>query len=90
MISNFLYLGAQAITSNPSRSLPAPFGQGSGPIFWDDVQCNGTEQRLRDCVKLITPGGSIDCAHSEDVGVACQPLPVVPTTTSELCLQILQ
>ena len=76
------YQGAQTRTSDPNRFLPPPFGQGSGPIFWDDVQCTGTEQRLEDCSHLSTPAGSEDCIHDEDVGVACQPPVEAPVETT--------
>ena len=47
----------------------AIFGEGSGPIYYDDVACNGTEARLADC---LHPGIGIEnCNHSEDAGVVC-------------------
>ena len=58
----FLLLGAEAI-------LQARFGQGRGPIFLDEVDCNGTELRLTNC---IYPGfGVNNCGHFEDAGVVC-------------------
>ncbi len=45
------------------------FGQGSGPIFLDDVRCSGFESRLFDC-----PNQGIEvnnCAHTKDAGVVC-------------------
>ena len=58
-----LYAGAIA------RSF-AFYGQGTGPIILDDVQCLGTETRLVDC-----PANALtihNCVHSEDAGVQCQ------------------
>ena len=44
------------------------FGQGTGPIFLSNLRCDGTEQRLTDCIS--TSGAS--CSHYEDAGVRCQ------------------
>ena len=49
----------------------AHFGEGSGPIHFDEVTCSGTEQRLVSCP--ANPVGDHNCAHSEDAGVRCQP-----------------
>ena len=47
----------------------ARFGQGSGDIFLDGVQCNGTETNLRDCKHKGI--GVHDCGHKEDASVSC-------------------
>ncbi len=50
----------------------ARFGEGTGPIIMDDVQCAGTENGLLSCIhNPITT----DCTHSEDAGVRCSKLP---------------
>uniref|UniRef100_A0A8C3CUR0 SRCR domain-containing protein n=1 Tax=Cairina moschata TaxID=8855 RepID=A0A8C3CUR0_CAIMO len=53
-------------------ALPAPmtFGQGSGPIFLDNVDCKGQEARLADCFHL--GWGRHNCGHHEDAGVVCR------------------
>ena len=47
----------------------AHFGQGSGTIVLDDVQCTGTEERLVDC---SYDRSTLDCTHYDDAGVRCQ------------------
>ena len=46
-----------------------PYGLGSGPIWLDEVACNGTEANLTECGKNAI--GDSDCSHLEDVGVLC-------------------
>lgn len=47
----------------------AYYGQGSGPILFDNVQCSGDENSLFSCqIDYDTS----DCAHAEDVGVVCE------------------
>lgn len=47
----------------------AHYGQGSGPIMMDDVNCVGTELDIADCTFLgwVITG----CSHVEDIGVSC-------------------
>ncbi len=48
-----------------------PEGPEDSPIYWDDVQCLGTELRLDDCV---FDTNTEDCIHFfQDSGVTCQP-----------------
>ena len=52
-----------------SANEKAAFGEGSGPIYYDEVACTGTEARLTDCDHRGI--GNHDCAHYEDAGVVC-------------------
>uniref|UniRef100_A0A8C0IN10 Soluble scavenger receptor cysteine-rich domain-containing protein SSC5D n=1 Tax=Chelonoidis abingdonii TaxID=106734 RepID=A0A8C0IN10_CHEAB len=45
------------------------FGQGSDPIWLDDVNCTGTEVALSSC--RARPWGENNCNHGEDAGVVC-------------------
>ena len=47
----------------------AGYGRGSGSIWLDDVQCDGTERRLLNCTSQAL--GTHNCGHSEDAGVTC-------------------
>jgi hypothetical protein len=47
------------------------YGRGSGPIFFDDVNCKGYERTLFHC-KIDY--NTSDCRHHEDAGVACNNL----------------
>ena len=46
------------------------FGQGSGPIWLDNVLCTGSESTLASCGHLGV-GVTSSCHHHEDAGVKC-------------------
>uniref|UniRef100_H9GVD8 Soluble scavenger receptor cysteine-rich domain-containing protein SSC5D n=1 Tax=Anolis carolinensis TaxID=28377 RepID=H9GVD8_ANOCA len=45
------------------------YGQGSGPIWLENVNCTGEEIALAECPK--SPWGKHSCNHSQDVNVEC-------------------
>ncbi|NWI08642.1 DMBT1 protein, partial [Crypturellus soui] len=47
----------------------AHYGEGSGQIWLDDVNCSGDEAALWDCP--ARPWGQHNCRHKEDAGVVC-------------------
>ena len=59
-----VFVGAVAVSG-------AGFGQGTGSIWLDNVNCVGTEARLASCP--ANPIGTHNCRHFEDAGVRCQP-----------------
>ena len=45
------------------------FGAGTGPIWYDNLNCFGNETSLTQCQTKAV--GDNDCSHKEDAGVIC-------------------
>jgi len=48
----------------------AEFGEGTGPIFLEGLDCDGTETSLLDCTMDVELGLTL-CDHSDDAGIKC-------------------
>ncbi|XP_027740936.1 neurotrypsin-like isoform X2 [Empidonax traillii] len=59
------------LSGTPKALSWAHYGQGSGPILLDEVQCSGNELSLDQCKK--SEWGQQNCDHIEDAGVSCDP-----------------
>ena len=47
----------------------AYYGQGSGSILLDNIECTGNEASIFSCTRNSV--GSYNCHHSDDAGVDC-------------------
>ncbi|XP_052635506.1 antigen WC1.1-like [Harpia harpyja] len=66
----------------------AQFGEGSGQIWLDGVNCSGAEATLWDCP--ARPWGQHDCGHKEDAGVICSEFVALRLENSDGCSRRLQ
>ena len=65
---SFTLVGAKAVesvASMPPRAIDL-YGQGTGTIFLDDLECSGNESNLFECIRKS------NCQHDEDAGLVCQ------------------
>ena len=58
----FVYSGGDAI-------LGCEYGEGTGAILLDDVNCIGLEESIFDCA---SNSWDHDCSHVENAGVSCE------------------
>ena len=56
-----------------SRHLRAHFGEGTGPIWLDNLRCASSFTHINECTPLNW--GRHNCNHDEDAGVCCKRVP---------------
>ncbi|XP_067164843.1 scavenger receptor cysteine-rich type 1 protein M130-like [Apteryx mantelli] len=66
----------------------AHYGEGSGQIWLDEVNCSGGEAALWDCP--AEAWGQHDCRHKEDAGVVCSEFTALRLEKSDGCSGRLQ
>uniref|UniRef100_A0A8D0ENA6 SRCR domain-containing protein n=1 Tax=Strix occidentalis caurina TaxID=311401 RepID=A0A8D0ENA6_STROC len=66
----------------------ARFGEGSGQIWLDGVNCSGAKAALWDCP--AGPWGQHDCGYKEDAGVICSEFAALRLENSDGCSGHLQ
>lgn len=62
-----------SIFRSPKSYDAARYGQGTGKIWLDDVNCSGSELDISECGFSGNIWGSNNCGHREDVSVDCRP-----------------
>ena len=50
-------------------TIGSQYGAGSGQIWLDDVNCNGHESGIEQCVH--PPWGQHNCDHTKDISITC-------------------
>uniref|UniRef100_K1QGZ3 Deleted in malignant brain tumors 1 protein n=1 Tax=Magallana gigas TaxID=29159 RepID=K1QGZ3_MAGGI len=62
-------------SNTPEAYGGALYGQGSGPVVWQGIKCNGSESRITSCmlIGLESINGSKQCTHDHDVSINCLP-----------------
>ena len=67
----FLYMDPKSSPGGQALA-DAHFGQGTGQIVLDNVQCTGGENQLLSCRSATILHVSSSCDHSDDAGVRCE------------------
>ncbi|XP_078284987.1 scavenger receptor cysteine-rich domain-containing protein DMBT1-like [Rhinoraja longicauda] len=59
------------------------YGEGSGPIWMDEMKCSSHESALWQC--QYDPWGQHNCGHNEDAGVSCGDAEMPETSSGKGC-----
>ena len=73
------------VTAGSVRRTNAYYGAGTGPIYMDNVGCNGRESSLFDC---SLDANAAEDNHNEDAGVFCWPKGVFVCLSVCVCVSI--
>ena len=57
--------------SNARSYRRGAYGDGSGPIWMNGMECTGTESRLHECSHDGWGGHDDSCEHYDDAGILC-------------------
>ncbi|KAI8496828.1 scavenger receptor [Branchiostoma belcheri] len=66
----------------------AHFGQGRGPIYMDDLHCNGDENSLFNCSYPGWTINDLNCSHDQAAGVECTGKPFLLVSTMDGVFQM--
>ena len=63
------------------------FGRGTGPIFYSNLACRGTESSILQCPRSLYYQNTYYCSHSRDAGIRCEGIVIVMVYTRMLILK---
>lgn len=55
---------------DPTLYYNAKFGEGNGPVVWNNIACSGWESTIQSCSKQVYP--SFTCSQQYTVGMTCK------------------
>ena len=64
------------------------FGEGTGDIWMEDVQCDGSEKSLFECIHALHVQPY--CDHWEDAGVICKGKTTINYVKEKTCIWVSQ